>query len=130
MLTDSPLVAFIATTNLERAHAFYGHRLGLRRVEASAYANAYDASGTQLRVTLVDRLVPAAYTVLGWNVAQIHDAVAGLRSRGIVFERYDNLDQDDAGVWVAPSGAAVAWFRDHDGNVLSLTQSPDESRAA
>jgi catechol 2,3-dioxygenase-like lactoylglutathione lyase family enzyme len=128
MLTDSPLVAFIATTDLERAHAFYGDRLGLRRVEANPYANAYDASGTQLRVTLVDRLVPARYTVLGWNVPYIHDAVAGLHSRGIAFERYDGLDQDDAGVWVAPSGAAVAWFRDPDGNVLSLTQSPDECR--
>ena len=124
MLTDAPLVAFAATTDLGRAHAFYGEVLGLTHVETTPYAAVYDAGGTTLRVTLVDRVVPAPYTVLGWTVADIAAAMDDLARRGLAFARYEGLDQDPAGVWTAPGGARIAWFRDPDGNVLSLTQQP------
>jgi catechol 2,3-dioxygenase-like lactoylglutathione lyase family enzyme len=122
VLTDATLMAFVATTDLERAHAFYADVLGLRRVDASPFANVYDAGGTSLRVTRVDRVAPAPYTVLGWTVADIGVALAQLTARGVAFERFAGVDQDDAGVWTAPAGARIAWFRDVDGNVLSLTQ--------
>jgi catechol 2,3-dioxygenase-like lactoylglutathione lyase family enzyme len=122
VLTDAAIVAFVATTDLERAHGFYGDVLGLRRVEASPFANVYDAGGTSLRVTRVDRVAGAAYTVLGWTVADIRAAIDQLTARGVSFARFDGVDQDDAGVWTAPGGARIAWFRDSEGNMLSLTE--------
>jgi catechol 2,3-dioxygenase-like lactoylglutathione lyase family enzyme len=116
------LVAFAATTDLERSHAFYGGVLGLERVEASAFANAYDVAGTQLRVTRVERVSPAPYTVLGFAV---DDVVAELARLGLEPRRYERLDQDAHGIWTAPSGHRVAWFSDPDGNTLSLSQAPD-----
>jgi catechol 2,3-dioxygenase-like lactoylglutathione lyase family enzyme len=124
VLADAPLLAFVATTDLDRSHRFYGDMLGLRRVEASPFANAYDAGGTQLRVTRVERLAGAPYTVLGWAVLDVHAAIAALAPNGVAFERYDGVEQDAAGVWRAPGGVLVAWFQDPDGNVLSLTQRP------
>src|SRR3954452_286494 len=87
VLTVAPVVAFVATTDLDRAHAFYGDVLGLRRVEASPFANAYDAHGTSLRVTRVDRHATAAYTVLGWSVDDVHGRVEALMRRGVAFKR-------------------------------------------
>jgi catechol 2,3-dioxygenase-like lactoylglutathione lyase family enzyme len=124
MLTDAAIVAFAATADLERSHAFYAGALGLRHVETTPFANVYDADGTTLRVTLVDSVAGAPYTVLGWNVADIHAAIDRLEARGVAFERFDGVDQDPGGVWTAPGGARVAWFRDPDGNVLSLSQPP------
>jgi catechol 2,3-dioxygenase-like lactoylglutathione lyase family enzyme len=124
VLSDAPLIAFVATTDLDRSHAFYGGVLGLRRIEAGPFANAYDADGTSLRVTRVDPHAGASYTVLGWSVADVHARVEALVRRGVAFKRYAGIDQDDAGVWTAPSGARVAWFEDPDGNVLSLTEPP------
>jgi catechol 2,3-dioxygenase-like lactoylglutathione lyase family enzyme len=115
------LVAFAATTDLGRSHAFYGGVLGLDRTEASAFANAYDVAGTQLRVTLVERVVAAPYTVLGFAV---EDVAAALRTHPLAPLRYDALDQDADGIWTAPSGTRVAWFADPDGNTLSFSHSP------
>ena len=130
MLTDAKVVAFAATTDLAHSHAFYGEVLGLTHVETTPFANVYDAGGTSLRVTLVDRRAPAPYTVLGWTVPDIAAAMEDLMSRGVAFERYAGLDQDAAGVWTAPGGARIAWFRDPDGNVLSLTQQPRSAGGA
>ena len=96
--------------------------LGLRLVEDSSFAVAFDAHGTQLRVTAVEQRVAAPYTVLGWFVPDIADAIDALAARGVDFKRYDGMDQDAHGVWASPSGARIAWFEDPDGNVLSLTQ--------
>ena len=122
-LRDGELVAFVPTADLERSHAFYGGVLGLARIEASPFANAYDAHGTQLRVTRVDAPPAAPFTVLGWSVPDVAAAIDALAARGVAFELYDGMAQDEAGVWTAPSGAKVAWFKDPDGNTLSLSQS-------
>ena len=124
MLGDADVVAFVASRDLDVAGRFYGGVLGLRLVESSPFANAYDANGTQLRVTAVDRVVPAPYTVLGWRVPDIVATLRGLRDAGVVFERYEGLEQDEDGVWTAPGGSRIAWFADPDGNVLSLQQPP------
>jgi catechol 2,3-dioxygenase-like lactoylglutathione lyase family enzyme len=129
MLTTAPLVAFVATTDLERSHGFYGDVLRLRRVEPSPFANVYDAQGATLRVTRVERVAAAPYTVLGWTVGDVHSRLAGLTARGVAFERFEGVDQDDAGVWTAPGGAQIAWFKDPDGNLLSLTQPPSSASA-
>jgi hypothetical protein len=75
-----------------------------------------------LRITAVDPVVAAPYTILGWQVSNIDSMVDDLAGRGVTFLLYENMGQDDRGVWTAPGGAKVAWFRDPDGNTLSLTQ--------
>ena len=124
MLGDADLVAFVASCDLEEAGRFYGEVLGLRLLEASEFARAYDANGTQLRVTLVDRGKEAPYTVLGWRVVDIVVTIRALRAAGVVFKRYEGMTQDEDGVWIAPGGSRVAWFADPAGNVLSLQQPP------
>jgi catechol 2,3-dioxygenase-like lactoylglutathione lyase family enzyme len=124
ILTDAPVVAFVATTDLDRSHAFYGGVLGMRRIEATTFANVYAGGGTRLRVTGVRRVADAEYTVVGWQVPDLDAAVDALGTRGVAFKRFDGLDQDDAGVWTAPGGSRIAWFQDPDGNTLSLQQPP------
>lgn len=121
-LGTQTLVAFAATRRPEKAKAFYGHVLGLTLVADDPFAIVFDAHGTMLRVAKVDRVVAAPYTVLGWQVQDIAGTVRELTAAGVEFERYDGMPQDDLGIWIAPSGARIAWFRDPDGNILSLTQ--------
>jgi catechol 2,3-dioxygenase-like lactoylglutathione lyase family enzyme len=116
------IVAFVATTDGARARAFYEGALGLMVKNDDAFALVLDAGGTTLRVQKVRDMKPAPYTALGWEVADIRATVAALAKKGVTFERYDHLEQDALGVWTTPSGARVAWFKDPDGNVLSLTQ--------
>jgi len=124
MLDDAQTVAFVATADLDRAHEFYAGVLGLPVVERTDFANVYDAGGTPLRVTRVDEPVVAGYTILGWIVSDIGGAMAELARRGVQFERYPGVAQDDDGVWAAPGGSLIAWFRDPDGNTLSLQEPP------
>jgi catechol 2,3-dioxygenase-like lactoylglutathione lyase family enzyme len=124
VLGDADLVAFVASSDLEQAGRFYSEVLGFRLLEASGFANAYDANGTQLRVTLVDRVKEAPYTVLGWRVVDIVATIRELREAGVVFKRYQGMTQDEDDVWTAPGGSRVAWFGDPDGNILSLQQPP------
>jgi catechol 2,3-dioxygenase-like lactoylglutathione lyase family enzyme len=122
MLKSRPIVAFVATTDRKRSKAFYARTLGLRLVSEDGFALAFDAGGTILRVAIVKSLRPAGYTVLGWIVPDIAKAVRGLVKRGVMFQRYEGMLQDDLGIWSSPSGARVAWFSDPDGNTLSLTE--------
>ena len=122
MLASSELVAFVATSDLHRAAEFYGETLGLETEQESPIALLFNANGTVIRVTLVDQLSPAPYTVLGWAVRDIEQTIRSLQSKGVRFERFHGMEHDDLGVWTAPGGDRVAWFKDPDGNVLSLTQ--------
>jgi catechol 2,3-dioxygenase-like lactoylglutathione lyase family enzyme len=122
VLAGADLVGFVATTDLARARAFYEETLGLPVIEEDPYALALDANGTMLRVTAVPDFRPAGYTVCGWLVDDIAAAIRELGAKGVDFARYDGMDQDELGVWTAPSAAKVAWFTDPDGNTLSLTQ--------
>ena len=122
MLGKSTLVAFVATTNGERARHFYGDVLGLPIVEDGPYALVCDANGVSLRIQKVGALKPQGFTALGWDVPDIQAAVDALVGRGVAFERYDFLEQDERAIWQSPSGARVAWFKDPDGNVLSLSE--------
>jgi catechol 2,3-dioxygenase-like lactoylglutathione lyase family enzyme len=122
MLADTRIVAFLASTDLERSTTFLVDVVGLTRRETNPFAAVFDGLGAELRVTLVADKAAAPYTVLGWAVADVAAAARDLRSRGAVFHRYDGMDQDDDDVWTAPGGARIAWFSDPDGNVLSLQQ--------
>jgi hypothetical protein len=86
------------------------------------FALVFDLHGIMLRVTTVHELTAVPYTVLGWNVTDITEAAQALQAGGAVFQRYQGLEQDDHGIWTSPSGAKVAWFKDPDGNTLSISQ--------
>lgn len=122
MLTDAKLVAFVSTADARRARAFYEGVLGLRVVSEEGFAIVFDVGGTTLRVTIAHEVVVGPYTVLGWQVADIAATVRSLRERGVAFERYEPFTQDELGIWAAPGGGKVAWFKDPDGNILSLSQ--------
>ena len=116
------IVAFVATSKPARARRFYRDKLGLRLLSEDGFALVFDAHGTMLRVTIVEDVGARAYTVLGWRVPDIVAAARRLKDAGIRLQRYPGMGQDKQGVWTSPSGARVAWFKDPDGNTLSITQ--------
>jgi len=117
------IVAFVTIVDVERAKVFYRDTLGLRLVEEELpFAVVFDANGIMLRLVIAKELPPAFGTVLGWQVPDAEAAVKDLMRAGVAFERYGFLQQDELGIWTAPGGAKVAWFRDPDGNILSVSQ--------
>ena len=124
MLDDCEVIAFTQTTEPDRAKTFYRDVLGLKFQQDTPFALVFQAGGITLRVQKVREFSPLPFTALGWRVRDMSAAVSELSQRGVVFERFSGMPQDDAGVWTTPDGAKVAWFKDPDGNVLSLTQWP------
>ena len=124
MLSNHPIMAFLATRDGAVAREFFEGKLGLRCLGDNEHALEFDVSGTSLRIQKVKELTPHPFTSLGWVVPDITVAVRALVAKGVVFERYGFLEQDDDGVWATGRGAEVAWFKDPDGNTLSLTQLP------
>lgn len=122
MLDQASLVAFVPTTDLDRARDFYAGVLGLTFDSISPFACVFTSGGTVLRVTLVRDLRPQPFTVLGWAVDDIAALAAKLADAGIEPKRVDGIEQDELGVWTTPDGTRVLWFADPDGNTLSLTQ--------
>ena len=124
ILGASKLVAFIPTTDLARARAFYEGVLGLPlSADSAPIALVFDANGTMLRITAVANHAPAPFTVLGWDVESIERTVESLEAAGVGMLRYPGVNENlPHGIWKSPGGARVAWFHDPDGNVLSVTQ--------
>jgi len=123
ILGSSKIAAFVAVGNADTARTFYRDTLGLRLVTEDGFALVFDANGTTLRASLVREVVTAPYTVLGWEVEDIVGKAKNLAAAGIKLERYENfLKQDELGIWTAPGGTRVAWFKDPDGNLLSISQ--------
>lgn len=121
MPAPAKVIGFIPTHDFRRAKKFYADKLGLRFVSQDAFALVFRSGGTTIRVVKVPGFKPAGYTILGWRVADVPGRVAALGRRGLVFERYPGMPQDALGIWTAPGGARIAWFKDPDGNVLSLS---------
>jgi catechol 2,3-dioxygenase-like lactoylglutathione lyase family enzyme len=123
MLGSIKIVAFVPTKDREKALAFYEGVLGLRFVKDDGFATVMDANGIMVRVgTVAADFKPAQFTILGWQVADIEKIVAALQSKGVQFERFGFFKHDELGIWTAPNGDRVAWFKDPDGNVLSVSQ--------
>jgi catechol 2,3-dioxygenase-like lactoylglutathione lyase family enzyme len=121
MLKNHRLKAFVSTAKPDISRAFYEEKLGLRLISEDSFGIEFDANGARLRLTFVEKLTPQPFTVLGWDTDDIESAIRSLNEQGITFERYDFIDQDKAGIWKAPGGTRVAWFKDPDGNLLSLS---------
>jgi catechol 2,3-dioxygenase-like lactoylglutathione lyase family enzyme len=124
MLGDCEVMAFVPTAHPDRAKSFYRDTLGLELTEDSPFALVFRAGRTMLRVQKVREFTPLPGTVLGWRVPDIRAAVQALSGEQVSFERYDGMGQDALGIWLAPGGGKVAWFKDPDGNTLSLTEFP------
>ncbi|HTJ12243.1 MAG TPA: VOC family protein [Dinghuibacter sp.] len=116
------LKAFLPTTNPARSLAFFRDTLGFTLLSQDNFALEFDAGACRLRITTVQNLTPQPFTVLGWDVTNIGQKIQDLMQKGVVFERYGFDQQDELGIWVAPGGTRVAWFKDPDGNVLSLSE--------
>jgi len=122
MLANETLKSFVPTVKPAEAKVFYRDILGLELLSEDDYALEFDANGTLFRVIIVPNLQPHPFTALGWNVGNIETVIKSLNSKGVFCEKYEFLPQDDLGVWTSPNGSKVAWFRDPDGNILSLTE--------
>src|SRR5882672_4601647 len=123
MLGNTPIIAFVPTLDFDKARVFYVDVLGLRFVVNDGFAMVLDANGTMIRVGKVQAdFKPAIFTILGWKVTEIEKVVVEMTLKGVVFERYGFFEQDALGIWTAPSGDKVAWFKDPDGNTLSVSQ--------
>ena len=118
------IIGFLITTDPAKATEFYRDTLGFTFVKDDGFALVFDAHGTMLRIAKAKDHKPAVGTVLGWQVDDVHTAIRELSARGVKFEQFGLpfLKQDDFGMWVAPNGDQVAWFKDPDGNVLSVSK--------
>jgi catechol 2,3-dioxygenase-like lactoylglutathione lyase family enzyme len=122
MLSSARLMAFVPIRDGQQSRRFYEGVLGLRFVSDDGFALVMDSNGVTVRLAKAGNLTPAPFTVLGWQVAMIEGAVAELEEKGVRFEKFPGLQQDEHGIWTAPGGDKVAWFKDPDGNILSVSQ--------
>jgi catechol 2,3-dioxygenase-like lactoylglutathione lyase family enzyme len=122
MLTKNKIMAFVPSRDTKVARAFYENILGLRVLSEDSFAVVLDTNGSTIRIAKTDEFEPAPFTIVGWDVPDIEAAIRELQSKGVSFIRYGFLEQDGLGIWNAPGGTKIAWFKDPDGNVLSLAQ--------
>jgi len=122
MLGSTNVIGFVPIKDSDKTRAFYEGVLGLRFVKDDGFALVFESNQTMLRAAKMKEFTPAQYTVLGWQVSKIEDMVQGLARRGVKFEIFGFFKQDELGIWTAPTGDKVAWFKDPDGNILSVSQ--------
>ncbi len=122
ILDSAKPAIIVCTRDRKRATAFYRDTLGLPLVGEDNFAAVFNLGGATLRVSTVADFAPHEHTILGFCVLDVPAAVKALREKAVTFNTYQHLHQDELGIWTAPEGAVrVAWFRDPDGNVLSIT---------
>src|SRR5258708_24670319 len=123
MLGNQEIMAFIRTHDYDKARAFYEGVLGLQFVSNDGHAMVLEANGTTIRVAKVQKdWTPEQFTILGWKVTEIEKMAAALAERGVVFVRFGFFEQDPLGIWTAPSGDKVAWFKHPDVDTLSISR--------
>jgi len=122
MLASGKLVGFVPTKNSRRARKFYEDKLGFRFVSDDQFALVMQAGKSMIRIAKAKDFTPAQYTVMGWEVKNVEAMVKWLNKRGVKFEKYPFVEDRKLGIWTTPDGNKVAWFKDPDGNVLSLSQ--------
>lgn len=124
MLGTCDVMAFVATSDPSRSRSFYENALGLRLIADERWAIVFDANGTRLRIQKTQKFTPHPFTALGWEVEDIHGSIRDLTKKGVTFEKFNipGFVQDELGIWTAEDGTKVAWFKDPDGNILSLTE--------
>lgn len=122
MLGSTNIIAFVPIKDSQKSRAFYEGILGLRFVKDDGFALVLEANGIMVRAVKMKDFTPAQFTVLGWEVPDIENVVRELGKKGTHFEIFGFFKQDELGIWTAPGGDKVAWFKDPDGNTLSVSQ--------
>jgi catechol 2,3-dioxygenase-like lactoylglutathione lyase family enzyme len=122
MLASGKMVGFVPTKDYDQARAFYEGKLGFEFVSLDQYALVVSVGGHMIRIVKVPSFIPVQATILGWEVDRIEAVVTWLRDRGVVLEKYPFAQDRELGIWTTPSGEKVAWFKDPDGNILSISQ--------
>jgi catechol 2,3-dioxygenase-like lactoylglutathione lyase family enzyme len=122
MLASMNMIGFLLTKDYDKARAFYEGNLGFEFVSLDHFALVMRAGKTMIRIVKVPTFTPLQSTVLGWEVGDIEAVVDWLMKRGVVFEKYPFVEDKERGIWNAPGGSKVAWFKDPDGNVLSVAE--------
>jgi catechol 2,3-dioxygenase-like lactoylglutathione lyase family enzyme len=122
MLASSKIIGFAPTKDSAKARSFYEGKLGFQFVSDDMFALVMRAGVTMIRIAKAKDFTPAPYTVLGWEVSDIEEVVKWLQERGVAFEKYPFVQDKELGIWTTPNGDKVAWFKDPDGNVLSVSQ--------
>ncbi|MBL8645079.1 MAG: VOC family protein [Rhodospirillaceae bacterium] len=123
ILATARPVVFVCTSDRPKAVAFYRDTLGLRQTGEDEFAAVFDISGVVMRLSTVPGFKPGEHPILGLDVDDMRSAVTALRDKGVTFLIYEGFGQDELGIWTAPGGAAqVAWFKDPDGNMLSVNK--------
>jgi catechol 2,3-dioxygenase-like lactoylglutathione lyase family enzyme len=122
MLAASKLMGFVPTRDSLQSRAFYENKLGFRFVSDDPFALVMQAGESSIRIAKAKDFTPAPYTVMGWEVSDVEAVVKWLTQRGVAFEKYPFVQDRELGIWTTPGGDKVAWFKDPDGNVLSVRQ--------
>jgi catechol 2,3-dioxygenase-like lactoylglutathione lyase family enzyme len=122
MLSSNKMIGFVLTKDAQRARKFYGETLGFKFASEDQFALVMETDQNMIRISPVKDFAPAQHTVMGWEVKQIDRIATDLKERGVVFENYPGMKHSDLGIWSSPSGDKVAWFKDPDGNLLSISQ--------
>ncbi len=115
-------VIVICTRDRGRATAFYRDALGLTFAHEDDFAAVFNTGGVTLRISTVADFAPHEHTILGFSVPDVPATVKSLMENGLTFQRFPHIPQDELGICTLPGGKVrVAWFKDPDGNVLSVT---------
>jgi len=122
MLASGKMVGFVPTKDYDKARAFYEGKLEFEFVSLDQYALVMSVGGHRIRIAKVPNFTPLQGTILGWEVKNIETVVNWLRDRGVPSEKYPFVQDRELGIWTTPNGDKVAWFKDPDGNVLSVSQ--------
>jgi catechol 2,3-dioxygenase-like lactoylglutathione lyase family enzyme len=127
MLASGKMVGFVPSTDYDRTRAFYEGKLGFDFVSLDQFALVLSAGGQKIRIAKAPNFTPLQGTVLGWEVKDIQAVATWLGDRGVTLEKYPFAQDRELGIWTTPSGDKVAWFKDPDGNILSIAQHPESA---
>ena len=130
MLTTGKLLGILTTTDYAKARDFYENTLGFQFASLDQYALALRAGENMIRISKAETFKPAQGTVLGWEVDDVKATVLWLKNRNVNTEKYAFVADQESGIWCTPAGDQVAWFKDPDGNVLSVSHHAQDPRDA
>jgi len=122
MLASAKLMGFVPTTDYDRARAFYEGKLGFEFVSHDQFALVVRVGGHKIRISKIANFTPLQGTILGWEVQDIKATATWLKERGVAPEKFPFAQDQELGIWTAPNGDKVAWFKDPDGNTLGVSQ--------
>jgi catechol 2,3-dioxygenase-like lactoylglutathione lyase family enzyme len=122
MLTTGKMVGFLLTKDYGKAREFYEGNLGFTFVDLDQFALVMRAGANLVRIVKAAEFTPLRSTVLGWEMSDVEAVVGWLAGQGVQTEKYPWVADKERGIWVTPGGDKVAWFKDPDGNVLSVSQ--------